>query len=119
VGGTHPSFSVTTRTVFEGFEGLLLANERFTDKSSGEGAFKNEVLKFKGCKLAFDNDCTASALYFLNPKYLKLVVAKGHWQKMYPPVDPANQFANVYKTHTQCNLVVTQPRRLAVVTAIS
>jgi hypothetical protein len=28
----HPSFGVTTRTVFEGFEGLLLANERFTDK---------------------------------------------------------------------------------------
>src|SRR3990167_8233688 len=34
VAGQHPTFIATTRTVFEGFEGLLLANERFTDKSS-------------------------------------------------------------------------------------
>src|SRR5688572_17808580 len=40
VSDQHPSFAVTTRTVFEGYEGLLLANERFTDKCSGEGAFK-------------------------------------------------------------------------------
>ena len=32
------------------FEGLLLANERFTSKDSGDGGFKNEVLKFKGCE---------------------------------------------------------------------
>lgn len=119
VGADHPTFAVTTRTVFEGFEGLLLANERMTSKDSGEGAFKNEVLQFKGAKIAYDNDCNSATLYFLNPKYIKLVVAKGHWMKMYPPVDPANQLANVYKTHTQCGFIVTQPRRLAAVTAIS
>src|SRR5690606_5379902 len=53
ISSDHPTFGVTTRAVFEGFEGLLLANERFTDKSVGDGGFKNEVLKFKGMLLAY------------------------------------------------------------------
>jgi len=119
VAGDHPKFAVTTRTVFEGFEGLLLANERFTDKSSGEGGFKNEVLKFKGCKLAYDDDCLAAALYFLNPKYLRLCTQKGRWMKMFDAVDPANQLIRVFKTATICNLITTNPRMLGIVHTIT
>jgi hypothetical protein len=98
---------------------LLLANERFTDKGSGEGGFKNEVLKFKGCKLAYDEDCLAAALYFLNPKYLKLAVQKGRWMKMFDAVDPANQLIRVFKTATICNLITTNPRMLGIVHTIT
>ncbi|MCU0521426.1 MAG: phage major capsid protein [Anaerolineae bacterium] len=119
VAGDHPTFAVTTRTVFEGFEGLLLANERFTSKGEADGGFKNEVLKFKGCKLAYDDDCTSAALYFLNPKYLKLAVQKGRWMKMFDAVDPANQLIRVFKTATICNLITTNPRMLGIVHTIS
>ena len=119
VASDHPSFAVTTRTVFEGFEGLLLANERFTDKSSGEGAFKNEVLKFKGCKLSYDNDCPSGNLYFLNPKFLKLVYKTGAWMKAQPAIRPANQTADIIVIRTMANLFTTNPRRLGVVTAIT
>jgi hypothetical protein len=119
VAGQHPKFGVTTRTVFEGFEGLLLANERFTDKSSGEGGFKNETLKFKGMKLAYDNDCPSGVLYMLNPKFLKLAYQKGHWYKAHPSVEPANQTAKVFKVHSICNLIVTNPRMLGCVTGIT
>lgn len=119
VADAHPSFAVTDRTVFEGYEGLLLANERFTDKSSGEGSFKNEVLKFKGAKISYDNDCTASALYFLNTKFLKLAYKKGSWFKMLTPREPANQTLSVYPVRTMCNLITTNARRLGVVTAIT
>ncbi len=119
VAGDHPKFAVTTRTVFEGFEGLLLANERFTSKDDGEGAFKNEVLKFKGCKLAYDDDCGSGLLYFLNPKYLKLAVQKGRWMKMFDAVDPANQLIRVFKTATICNLITTNPRMLGIVHTIT
>ena len=115
----HPTFAVTTRTVFEGFEGLLLANERFTDKSSGDGSFKNEVLKFKGAKIAYDGACPSGILYFGNPKYLKLAYAKGHWYKPSPAVEPANQTARVFKVHAICNLITTNARRLGAVTAIT
>jgi hypothetical protein len=119
VAGDHPTFAVTTRTVFEAFEGLLLANERFTSKGEADGGFKNEVLKFKGCKLAYDDDCTSATLYFLNPKYLKLAVQKGRWMKMFDAVDPANQLIRVFKTATICNLITTNRRMLGCVTAIS
>lgn len=119
VADAHPTFAVTTRTVFEGYEGLLLANERFTDKSSGEGAFKNEVLKFKGAKISYDNDCPSGVMYFLNPKYLKLVYKTGAWMKALPGVRPANQTAEIILIRTMCNLIATQPRRLGVVTAIT
>ena len=119
MNGQHPKFGVTTRTVFEGFEGLLLANERFADKSSGEGGFKNEVIKFKGMKLAYDNDCPSGTMYMLNPKFIKLAYWKGHWNKAHPSVEPANQTAKVFKVHSVCNLIFTNPRMLGVVTAIT
>jgi hypothetical protein len=113
----HPTFIVTTRTVFEAYEGLLLANERFTDKSSGEGGFKNEVMKFKGAKIAYDAACLSGAMYLLNPKFLKLAYAKGHWYKPAKPVEPANQTAQVFKVHSICNLISTNCRRLGAITA--
>ncbi len=50
----HPEFFTFTQTDFQGYESLLVANERFTDKSAGDGGFKNEVLKFKGALCAYD-----------------------------------------------------------------
>lgn len=119
VGGKHPQFGVTTRTVFEGYGGLLLANERFTDKSSGDGSFKNEVIKFAGMKLAYDNDCPSGLMYFLNPQFLKLAYAKGHWYKASDPVEPANQTAKVFKVHSIANLITTNSRMLGAITAIT
>lgn len=118
VADAHPSFAVTTRTVFEAYEGLLLANERFTSKDDGDGGFKNEVLKFKGAKISYDNDATAAELRFLNPKFLKLAYMKGWWMKMLEPIRPSNQTIEVYSARTVCNTFSPQPRRLGVVTAI-
>jgi hypothetical protein len=112
VQGKHPAFIVTTRTVFEGYEGLLLANERFTDKDEGEGGFKNETLKFKGAKIAYDNDCPSGNMYFLNPSFIKLAYAKGHWYKGSPAVEPANQTIKVFKVHAIANLIVINSRML-------
>lgn len=119
VAGDHPTVGVTTRTVFEGFEGLLLAGERFTSKDTADGGFKNEVLKFKGCELAYDDDCPSGTLYFLNPKYLKLAVQKGRWMKMLSEVEPANQTARVFRCVTIANMIATNPRMLGVVTSIT
>jgi len=119
ISGDHPTFGVSTRTVFEGYEGLLLANERFADKDNGDGSFKNEVLKFKGMLLSFDNDCLAGALYMLNEKFLKLVYKTGAWMKAQAPIRPANQTADVIVVRTMANLFSTNPRRLGVVSSIT
>jgi hypothetical protein len=117
ISSDHPSFWVTTRTVFEGFEGLLLANERFTEKGSADGAFT--TLLFKGAKGSYDNDCPSGLLYFLNPKFLKLVYKTGSWMKAQEPIRPSNQTADVIAIRTMANLFSPNPRRLGVVTAIT
>jgi hypothetical protein len=119
VSAEHPTFGVTTQTVFNGFESLLIANERFSSKESGDGGFKNDVIKFKGMLLAWDRDCGSGLMYFLNEKFLKLGYLNGYWMKGYTAIEPANQFIEVFKTETKCNLFSPQPRRLGVITAIT
>ena len=58
-------------------------------------------------------------MYLLNPKFIKLAYLKGHWYKPHPAVEPANQTAKVFKVHAICNLIVTNPRMLGCVTAIT
>ena len=119
VAGQHPKFGATTRTVFEGFEGLLLANERFTTKVDADGGFKNEMMKFKGMLLSYDNDCPTGIMYMVNPKFIKLVYAKGHWYKGSPAVEPANQTVKVFKVHAIANLITTNNRMGGCVTGIT
>jgi hypothetical protein len=119
MGDAHPSSIVTTRTVFEGFEGLLLANERFTSKDEADGGFKNEVVKFKGAKMSYDVACPSGTLYMFNPRFLKLAYKKGSWFKMLESQRPSNQTLTVYPVRTMCNLITTNARRLGVVTAIT
>jgi hypothetical protein len=119
MGDAHPSSAVTDRSTFEGFEGLLLANERFSDKSDGDGGFKNEVLKFKGAKISYDVAAPSGVVYFWNPRFLKLAYKKGSWFKMLDSVRPSNQTLTVYPVRTMCNLITTNRRRLGCVTAIT
>jgi hypothetical protein len=113
-----PSFAVTDRSTFEGFEGLLLANERFTDKSDGDGGFKNEVLKFKGAKLSYDVAAPSGVVYFWNPRFLKLAYKKGSWFKMLEACGREPDPHRVSGPH-DVQPDHDQPRRLGCVTAIT
>ena len=119
-----PTAWITDRASFEGYEGLLVANERFMPadkfkKKGADGAFMNDVLTFKGAPGSYDEDCPSATLYFLNSKYIKFCYLAGGWMKMYPKVDPANQLSNVHKVATFGNLGTSNSRRLGVVTSIS
>jgi hypothetical protein len=69
--------------------------------------------------LAYDNDCPSGNMYLLNPKFLKLAYAKGHWYKGSPAVEPANQTIKVFKVHAIANLIVTNRRMLGSLDSIS
>jgi hypothetical protein len=117
-----PMSWITTRTVFEGYESILIANERieYEDKKRGaDGGIKNTLLMFKGAAGSFDEDAPSGNLYFFNNKALKLVYLAGGWMKMYPKVDPANQLANVHKVATFANMGLNNSRRVGVVTVIT
>jgi hypothetical protein len=119
VAGDHPKFVEMDRASFEGLEGLLLANERFTSKAEADGGFKNEVLKFKGAMCAYGPNVAAGYAYLLNPAYVKLQYLKGHWYKAGETVEPANQTVKVFKVHTICNLIGTNLRMVGVVNGIT
>lgn len=123
-GGTAdaPTAWITDRATFEGYESLLVANERYNKDGKlrgGDAGFDNDALLFKGAKGLYDEDAVAGNLYFMNPSFLKLAYLKGGWMKMYPEVDPANQLANVHKVATFGQLCTSNRRRLGVVTAIT
>lgn len=116
-----PQSWMTTRTVFEGYESLLVANERieYQDKHQGADAgIKNTLLKFKGADGSFDEACPSGNMYFFNNKNLKLCYLSGGWMKMYPKVDPANQLSNVHKVATFLQMGTNNSRRLGVISAI-
>ena len=118
-----PTFWVTTRTLFEGYHSLLVANERYTKPDSsqrgGDAGFDNNAILFQGAKGFYDEDAPSGNIYFSNPKFLKFVYLKGGWMKMYPEVDPANQLVNVHKVATFANMGTNNSRRSGVVSAIT
>ena len=119
MAGEHPTVIVTDQTSFEGYESLLTANERFTDKTSGDAGYKNEALKFKGAKIGYDEDCGAGRMYFLNPKFIYVCVAKGVWVSLSKELEPVNQNARVRKVLSFLQFITKQPRRTGVITSIA
>jgi hypothetical protein len=120
--GVPPSFIVTTQTVFQGFESLLVANERYDRHNiddKGVSGFKGDSLMCKTMPMSYDAACTSGVAYLLNGKFFKLAYAKGFWMKAYEPVDPANQYADVFKVLSVCVPIVTNSRKLAVVSVIT
>lgn len=117
-----PTFWVTTRTVFEGYESLLTPNERFNKEEKvrgGDAGFANNAFLFKGAPGFYDEDTPSGNLYFGNPKSLKIMYLQGGWMKMYPAIDPANQLVSVHKIATFGNMGTNNSRRLGVVNSIT
>lgn len=117
-----PTAVLTTRTVFQGYEGLLTPQERFTtdDKANnGQGAFNNASIKFKSANMFYDEDLDTDNAYLYNPKFLKIIYMKGAWMKMKDRIEPSNQLAAIQRVFTVANLATNNSRRLGVVTAIT
>lgn len=120
-GVKYPTRYVTGSGTANGYESLLIANERIDNKdnSSANGAFQGDVYKFGSANLYWDGDCADSRMYALNNDNLKMAYQSGYWFKGYPAVDPSNQLLNVFKTTTIAQLITDNRRHLGVVTSIT
>lgn len=117
-----PRYVCTDRASFQGYEQILVAIEQIAEakmKEESDIAFKNEMLKFKGAKMFFDEDAPSGSAFLYNNTNLKVCYLAGGWMKMYPPRDPYNQLTQVHKVATFGNLVTNGSRHLGVVTAIT
>jgi hypothetical protein len=77
VGNDHPDMILTTQTLFEKYEALLVPQLRFTDTKTADAGFQN--LLYKAAPVAYDVHCPAGVMFFLNSKYLTLVGHSGKW----------------------------------------
>lgn len=120
-GVAYPEYYVTGSGTFNGYESLLIANERISNKDnkSANGGFKGDVWYFGDAELFWDGDCADSRMYALNRSNLQMAYQSGYWFKGYPAVNPANQLLNVFKAETQCQLFSNNRRHLGVITSIS
>lgn len=117
-----PTACLFRRTEFEGYESTLVPQERFTtaDKeNNGQGAFNNDVLKFKSAFAYYDEDLNVASCFLYNPKNLKIAYLKGYWMKIRDTITPVNQLTASQAIRTHWALCTDQRRRLGVVTAIS
>ena len=117
-----PRWVMSDRASFQGYEQILVAIEQIAEakmKLDSDIAFKNEMLKFKGAQMFFDEDAPAGNMYFYNNVNLKVDYLAGGWMKQFPQRDPYNQLTQVNKIMTVFALATNARRHLGVVNAIS
>ena len=88
VGNDHPDMILGTQTLFEKYESLLQPQLRYTDTKTADAGFQN--LLFKAAPVAYDVDCPAGNMYFLNSKYITLVGHSDKWFEVTPFIRPEN-----------------------------
>lgn len=121
-GVKAPSRYLTDATTANGYESLLIANERIVDEKTNakaNAAFKGDVYKFGSANVYWDDDCTSGYMYAVQDNDPVLCYQAGYWFKGYPAVEPANQFIEVFKVECILQLVAKNPRHLGVVTGIT
>lgn len=91
VGNEHPDFMLTTQTLYEKYESLLMPQLRYTDAKTADAGFQN--LLFKSAPVTYDVHCPAGNFFFLNSKYLTLVGHSGKWFQQTEFIRPENMDA--------------------------
>lgn len=89
----RPNIIITTGTLFDKFNSLLVANQRFSDPKMAEAGFTN--ILHKGVPVTFDANCTSGVMYFLNTGFLSLRYHKDDNFTMSPTLQPTDQHADV------------------------
>lgn len=120
-GVGEPDYYVGTSTDVNGYESLLIANERVVGKDDAQAnaGFKSTAFKFKQAAVFWDRDQASGTMHALQYGNPILAVQSGHWFKLYPAVDPANQLLEIYKLESIAQLVSPNPKRLGVITSIT
>lgn len=114
-GNDHPDMVITTQTLFEKYESLLVGNLRYSDTKTAAAGFQNLV--FKDCPVVYDAACTAGVMYFLNSKYFGIVGMKGKWMSQTPFQRPDSQDARYSLILSYGNMTVRNRARLGKLTA--
>lgn len=76
-GREEPKFGLTGLELYEAYNALLQPQQRFTDSKTAEAGFRN--LTFQGQPIVWSDYVSDGDLFFINPKFLKLVKLGSNW----------------------------------------
>lgn len=108
-GNIHPDLILTTQTVFEYYEKVLAANERFIDTRTGDAGFQN--LLFKAAVIMYDAYCPTQTMFFLTSDYIDWYVDTETDFITTPFVRPANQDAKTAQILVYANICMNNIAR--------
>lgn len=108
-GNIHPDLILTTQTIFEYYEKILAANERFIDTRSGDAGFQN--LLFKAAVIMYDTYNPAQTMFFLTSDYIDWYVDTQTDFITTPFVRPANQDAKTSQILVYANVCMSNCAR--------
>lgn len=77
---TKDIFLVTTQDIYEAYEDNVLEYKQIVNKDLGDASF--EHLVFKGRPFLWARLCPTGYMYFLNPRYLYVVIDPGYFMDM-------------------------------------
>jgi hypothetical protein len=116
-GNDKPDAIFTTQAVFEAYEASLQPQERYQNTTVANSGFAN--LTFKGIPVLFDRDCPSGSMYFLNSKYINLVVHRDADMTTGPFVTPNDQDVSTAQILFQGNMTVNNRRMHGAMTGIT
>ena len=104
-GNEHPDLVLSTQAIFEYYEKVLAANERFLDTSVGDAGFQN--LLFKAAVFMYDAYSSSGDLFMLNSHFLKLTTHSRFNMATGKFIEPVNQDSRVAKIIWRGNLTMS------------
>lgn len=107
-GADSCDFQVTTRALWEKYEGLLQPLQRFSDSKTAEAGFTN--LLHRGSKVVWSDIMPTGLWYNLNSRHVKLAVLSGKWMDFRGFVEPYDRDAK-YGLITNYGAFITDERR--------
>jgi hypothetical protein len=113
-GADSPKVVLTTQTLYEKYESLLQPQARYTSMETADAGFQN--LLFKNVPVTYDTYCDSGYVYFVNPKYLRLVGHKDVWFKTTPFIRPEDVDAKYAQILLAGELTVSNRARQGVIT---
>ena len=114
VGSDSPGVILTTQALYEKYESLLQPQARYTSMETADAGFQN--LLFKNTPVTYDTYCTAKHVYFLNPKYLRLVGHSDAWFDTTPFIRPEDVDAKFAQILLMGELCVSNRKKQGVIT---
>lgn len=111
-GKTRPEFILTGQAAWEQYESVLQPQLRYQSTKTADAGFEN--LLYKSAPIVWDTDCSATKMYFLNSKFMKLKVHSDVWLKSTPFEKPHGQDARYSQILSYGNLVANNRRHLGV-----